>query len=133
MLGSYSCWESPGKRLLLCGPDSSKAEIITNKKDKPPLGGGFIYSGELLLDDLLYDLSDLLADIIGDLFAVAIATLFDLFAGILLAELVLENLGEQEVSTDCSGCSADHNTDDHKDLGVILLLLAEAKHERILL
>ena len=50
-----------------------------------------------------------------------------------LAELILEHLGEEEVCTGGSGSSANYDTDDHEDLGMILLFLVEAEHECILL
>lgn len=69
---------------------------------------------------------------LSDFLALAVAALLDLLA-VLLAELVLQNLGEQEVCTGSSSCGANDDTNDHEDLGVILLFLVEAEHECILL
>jgi len=98
----------------------------------------FLWEEELLLNDLLDNLgdllsglNDLLADLLGNLLAVA--AFLDLLASVLLAELVLENLGEKEVCADSSSGSADDDADDHEDLGVILLFLVETEHERNLL
>ena len=77
--------------------------------------------GELFLDGFL-----------SDFLALAVAALLDLLA-VLLAELVLQNLGEQEVCTGSSCGGANDDTNDHEDLGVILLFLVEAEHECILL
>lgn len=73
-----------------------------------------------------------LDSLLSDLLALAVTALLDLLA-VLFAELVLQNLGEQEVSTGSSCGSANDDTNDHEDLGVILLFLVEAEHKYILL
>ena len=93
------------------------------------IGGNFVWE-ELLLDSLsgLLDSLALAALVCG-----LLGNLLTLLNALLLAKLVLENLGEQEVTTDSGGNHTDHDTDDHEGGILLLLFLVEAEHGEILL
>lgn len=67
----------------------------------------------------------------GSLLATAAALLYRLalaLALVLLAELALEELGEQEIATYSGGGYTDHDTDDNEGGILLLFLLVEAEH-----
>ena len=67
----------------------------------------------------------------GSLLATAAALLYRLalaLALVLLAELALEELGEQKITTYDSGGYADHDADDNEGGILLLFLLVEAEH-----
>ena len=103
-----------------------------NKKATEKLGGNFVWE-ELLLDSL-NGLFDDLFNSLGDLLAGLAGLVSDLLASLgladlLFAKLVLEHLGEQEITTDSGSSHTDHDTDDDPEGVVILLLfLVEVEH-----
>ena len=67
----------------------------------------------------------------GGLLATAAALLYRLalaLALVLLAELALEELGEQEIASYSGGGYTDHDTDDNEGGILLLFLLVEAEH-----
>lgn len=77
------------------------------------LGSGLLATAAALLSGLAVAL------------AVAIAVAL---AVVLLAELALEELGEQEIASYSGGGYTDHDTDDNEGGILLLFLLVEAEH-----
>ena len=88
------------------------------------------------MDFLLEDFSteateDLLSGLGSSLFATAAALLHRLALALILlaeAELILEEFGEQEVTTYYGGCHTDHDADDDEGGILLFFLLVEAEH-----
>lgn len=91
------------------------------------IGGVFLLIGSLLAGLL----TSLLAGPFTGLLADLLTGSLDALALLLLAELILEDLGEQEISAHSGGGYADDDSkDDPKGVATLLLFLMEAAHSK---
>jgi len=101
---------------------------MIQKKIHRKIGGFFIETLQRKQWELLGCLgSGLLATAAALLSGLAVALAVAL-AVVLLAELALEELGEQEIASYSGGGYTDHDTDDNEGGILLLFLLVEAEH-----